>query len=270
MLLAIRPYPQKVTAIRYIDLMTSVTRWPDYLLERAISTPPEACGVLAASTPVLAFGHPTQSTVATLGINPSSREFLNRAGQVLSNEKRRLATLESLNVAAHSELNEEHADQILNDCANYFDPVEGNPYAWFRPLNQLLQESTGTSYGASACHIDLAQWATDPVWRGLTQSQQHVLLKDGAPFLREQLRRQQFRLVLINGRTVAQAAEAAGVVRWNEVITIQGKPSADFFIGECFGSLVLGWSANIQSQPGARSLLPNITKLVRSHHGEFE
>ena len=51
--------------------------------------------VVPGSTPVVAFGDPFVATVATLGINPSLREFLN-GGQFLDGPSRRLATLRSL------------------------------------------------------------------------------------------------------------------------------------------------------------------------------
>ena len=51
-----------------------------------------------------------------------------------------------------------------------------------------------------ACHLDLAQWATDPVWGQLDDAQRDALLKDGAPFLREQIRvSTNLRWILING-----------------------------------------------------------------------
>jgi hypothetical protein len=40
--------------------------------------------VVAGSTPVIAFGDPFRATVATLGINPSRREFLDTNGELLS------------------------------------------------------------------------------------------------------------------------------------------------------------------------------------------
>jgi hypothetical protein len=41
-----------------------------------------------------------------------------------------------------------------------------NPYRrWFDPLDQALRAAFGVSYYAgTACHLDLVQWATTPVW----------------------------------------------------------------------------------------------------------
>ncbi len=40
--------------------------------------PPEDCCVVPGTTPVVAFGEPRMAEVATLAINPSSREFMTR------------------------------------------------------------------------------------------------------------------------------------------------------------------------------------------------
>jgi len=49
---------------------------PGYVAKRIRTPPPSVCRVLPGSTPVVAFGDPRHSTVATLGLNPSKREFV--------------------------------------------------------------------------------------------------------------------------------------------------------------------------------------------------
>ena len=49
------------------------------VIERVMAPYPKNCHVVPYSTPVVSFGNPETSTVATLGINPSSREFLDDA-----------------------------------------------------------------------------------------------------------------------------------------------------------------------------------------------
>ena len=65
-------------------IQEEVQEWPEYLLERAAQAPPDGCAVVPGSTPVVSFGHPLKPEVATLGINPSSREFLNRGKTLFS------------------------------------------------------------------------------------------------------------------------------------------------------------------------------------------
>jgi hypothetical protein len=66
---------------------------PDYIVERIRRPPPEGCEVVPGSTPVIAFGDVRTARVATLGLNPSKSEFLNKHGQELTGAHRRLATL---------------------------------------------------------------------------------------------------------------------------------------------------------------------------------
>lgn len=117
--------------------------WPDYLINRAMATPIEGCPIVYGSTPVVSFGHPLTPRVATLGINPSSGEFLGRDKTFLDGPKRRLATLKSLGVGGYEDLTPSHAGQIIQDCADYFDR---QPYGWFNPLNQVLSAALGLSY----------------------------------------------------------------------------------------------------------------------------
>jgi hypothetical protein len=240
------------------------TDWPDYLISRAIAQPPQDCFVVRGSTPVVAFGDPVRSSVATLGINPSSKEFLNRKGVLLAGDKRRLATLHSLEVKDRSSLDAEDGIKVLNGCAEYFRKT---PYHWFNPLNQVLSEGIGASYGSTACHLDLAQWATDPVWRDLDATVRMKLLDDGVDFLVNQLEREQYRLVLVNGRTVMKEVESTGITSWKSVGSALSDPTTDLYVGDCGNQRFLGWSCNLQSQPGARRHIGALTIFVKEFAG---
>jgi hypothetical protein len=121
-----------------------------------------AAEVVCGTTPVLSFGDLRHAEVATLGINPSWREFV-EDGRLLAGPHRRLATLESLGAQSTSLLTQQHVLTVVEACASYF---HRNPYRrWFDPLDKILQAALGVSYyGGRACHLDLVQWATDPVW----------------------------------------------------------------------------------------------------------
>jgi hypothetical protein len=61
--------------------------------------PPPGAPVVAGSTPVVSFGDPLRTRIATLGINPSRKGFLDDQGQLLAGARRRLATLDSIGAA---------------------------------------------------------------------------------------------------------------------------------------------------------------------------
>lgn len=157
--------------------------------------------MVPGSTPVVAFGDPARAEVATLGINPSVDEFVER-GRFLTGDRRRLATMESLDAERLDRLTDEQVATVVADCAAYF---HRRPYRrWFDPLDELLRAGAEAGYyDGSACHLDLVQWATDPVWGRIPdRSLQRALFEDGVPHLRAQLARENVRLVLLNGRQV--------------------------------------------------------------------
>ena len=64
-------------------------------------SPPRDCDVVYGSTPVVSFGDFTKAKVATIGINPSSAEFMDKSASATSNGllpegKKRLADAETL------------------------------------------------------------------------------------------------------------------------------------------------------------------------------
>jgi len=54
---------------------------PAYIEARIRQLPPAGAPVLPGSTPVVASGDVRKATVATLGLNPSKREFLHANGE---------------------------------------------------------------------------------------------------------------------------------------------------------------------------------------------
>jgi hypothetical protein len=246
----------------------SEVQWPQYLLERASAPPPEDCAVVPASTPVISFGHPLNPEVATLGINPSSGEFLDRNKDLLSDPKRRLATLESIGVSHHGDIDRIGARRIIDDCANYF---ERRPYGWFNALDQVLSAALDVSYfDKTACHLDLVQWATDPVWQGLEERIRARLLSADRDFLVRQLRHEGYRLIAVAGRTACRWVERAGLVKWEAVAVLEEAPSATFYVGDVASPRFVAWSCNLQSQPGARRHIPHLIALLRTHAQSIE
>lgn len=210
---------------------------------------PPSTPVVAGSTPVIAFGDPSTAQVATLGINPSNREFVND-GQLLSGSLRRLATLESLEATRLDELNSQQVAAVVADCAGYFSR---RPYRkWFDPLDSLIQSSTGCSYyDGSACHLDLVQWATEPTWSSLSDPIQTILLDDGLPHLKAQLQQDNVRLVLLNGRSVFERVRATEMSSLEEVGAIpRANGDCRIYVGDGNGVRWVGWSTNLQSSFG--------------------
>lgn len=195
---------------------------PDYVVAMVRRSPPEECPVVPGSVPVVAFGDPTRAEVATLGINPSAREFVEDS-LPLTGDRRRLATLDALGAVDCGDLTAGQVAAVVADCAAYF---QRRPYRrWFDPLDKLLRAGTDASYyDGSACHLDLVQWATDPAWSGLAADVQQALLDDGVPHLRAQLSYENVRLVVLNGRRVLAHVDTLGLADLTEVDRLQSGP----------------------------------------------
>lgn len=151
--------------------------------------------------PVPFFGEITRSPVATVGINPSDREFVDSGGEELTGELRRLPTLVSMGLGRWSEASGDDLRHIVRSCERYFD---GNPYrVWFDVLERMLNAG-GTSFyeGTRACHIDLVAYATSSKWGSLPGPMRRRLIDQGCTTLAEVIRDSGIRVLVLNGRSV--------------------------------------------------------------------
>lgn len=229
------------------------------LLQRIMKSPPIKDYITPGSTPVVAFGNPITARVATVGINPSSQEFVNKKGVLLTGEKRRLADFQSLGINSYSEIDEKIAQKILEESNSYFQRDE-SVYDWFRPLEKYVLEPTGTKYSdSSATHLDLVQWSTAPVWRRIREkSTQEILIKDDIRFLAELIQQSEYEIVFLNGGTVVKNLVKHGVVHLAQdgftPLGKAGKKSA-LWIGNVIGSksVCLGWNLNLQQEQTTQS-----------------
>jgi len=172
------------------------------LVRRLASLKHDQTGVIPWSSPVPAFGDPSRAVVATLGLNPSNREFVDVDGTELSGDRRRFHTLSSLGLQRWADASAHHVHQIAEYCRHYF---RRNPYdTWFRQLDAVIS-GTGYSYyeqRSHACHLDLVPFATQSKWTGLTSAQRAALLAIAGNTLALLLRESSVRLLILNGASV--------------------------------------------------------------------
>ncbi len=224
---------------------------------------PHDCGVLRGSTPVVSFGDFIKAKVATLGINPSSKEFAaaGTTNGLLPQGKKRLADGESLGLLSTDPLDDDTAEPILGPggakeiweaCRDYFKGPNAY-WSWFNDLEKVVG-FTGTSYrDDTACHLDLSPWATDPVFSGLTNDQQERLLLGEADFLSWQIAKSNIELVIFNS---AQAFDRLNKVNGFDIFeagsieyTSGGtKRNSNIYQGWApGGKRIVGWSLNLQA-----------------------
>lgn len=229
--------------------------------------------VIPGSTPVVAFGDACTARVATLGLNPSGIEFVDKKEGFLEGGKRRLATHNSLGLSDLTIAPLHIISRVLEDCNCYF---QRQPYRrWFDQLEQILNMCGASYYDGTACHLDLVQWATEPVWGQLPPDVRARLIKDDAAFLASQLRNENICLLLVNGAGVWKQLQVAYreelVIEHSDIIDGLSYRSTSLSSGTLFGTiLVVAWSTNLQSAFGVtKELRKELARRVAAIHTRF-
>ncbi|MEO7588667.1 MAG: hypothetical protein ABIS84_11645 [Arachnia sp.] len=180
-----------------------------------------------------------------MGINPSVREILTRSGAEWAGTQRRFETLSSLGIGSMTGASDETVERVVQRCLTYF---MANPYrSWFDPLEPLVDDLFGASYDdGSACHLDIVQWPTQPLWGQLASTTRTELTTSGLALLREQFSGDALQCAYLNGRTVCEAVGtfvplSARTARFKDRGPVRG-----FFHGTYEGVHVVGCSSNLQ------------------------
>jgi hypothetical protein len=183
------------------------------LIDRLDSPALSGTEVIGWGAPVPSFGDLSRARVATLGLNPSNREFVDEEGDELRGPQRRFHTLNSLGIRSWTEVDAGHLELILDSCRTYF---LGNPYdKWFKKLDQIVSGSGASYYDGSAiaCHLDLIPYATARKWTDLAPRQRSLLFDIAADSLALLLKDSPVRLLILNGQSVVDQFEHAEGIR---------------------------------------------------------
>ena len=182
------------------------------LIDRMDSDAVDGTDIIPWSCPVPTFGDLSNPKLATLGINPSPREFVDGSGKQLQGGLRRLHTLDSLGLEAWAEADARHLELILDSYRSYF---YCNPYdAWFKKLDFAIAGANASYYDSpsTACHLDLIPFATIRKWTELSAQQRSSLLALSGDTLGMILRDSQVRILILNGSSVVKGFQSvAGV-----------------------------------------------------------
>ena len=215
--------------------------------------------VIESACPVPFFGHAERARIASVGLNPSDKEFCDDQGHALSDSQRRLATLDSLGLLrGWSAAGPEECSAVAEACSGYFG---SNPYwRWFNPLEAIFEDAgRGTLRDGRACHIDLAPWATRKKWSKLRPAEKTALVECGEQTLKALLESAQFEVLLLNGASVVNGLQRAigvelpfeDVAEWR---VRGGRGKRLSLTLDSLGSIelgrpvtILGWNWNLQS-----------------------
>ncbi len=270
--------PYRSDAALVVHGEESAVNADDFLIERIRKPYPEGTPVVTSSTPVVSFGNPKISCIATVGINPSRREFEGAVkGKLLERPNKRLVDLVEIGANSCDTMSLDQARQVLEGCFDYF---QESTYLseWFDPLEKVVLNPIDASYFGkaihTAVHLDLVQWSTDPVWSGISDREMaKQLLEEDADFLRQQLDAYDFKYVFLNGREVCEQVQKLGIYLLTQVGELRwdsgGLPrTTKIFTGiGPNGEIVVGWSLNIQniraSQEERARVLTELTNWVQ-------
>jgi len=175
---------------------------------------------------------------------------------------RRLETLSSLGNSNLSKAPSAVVQRVFDACNQYF---HRHPYRlWFNKLEKVLNCLKSSYFDGSACHVDLVQWATDPAWRDLTQSEQSTLLRSDIPFLQRQLCNEQIEVLLLNGNGIVRAFQDNFGCTLTRVPGHRALGRIQLWRGRLPSGLVaIGWNINLQSSFGVKnSEIDSIGKVV--------
>ncbi len=223
---------------------------PDYVSKR-ISTSAKLKYIVRSSTPVVCFGDVTKARVITIGINPSSSEFTkieNNERILLTGAERRLSDLKSLGAGATEAMSPDQIEKVWHDCLNYFD----GPYyeKWFSKMQETVLAPLNASYvERTAAHLDLIQWATDPLWKEMlevdpTAAQEH--LAADLPFLERQIEESSANVFFLSGSPVIDALKNKFQLQDEGKTQAEGKRGQNkLYSGKWKNALVLGSTMNI-------------------------
>jgi hypothetical protein len=235
---------------------------------------PKVPELVEFSTPVVSFGYPKNAKVATIGINPSSNEFQigNGNKNPLPRDSKRLVDTESLDTSQPEALTREQAVKVIEGCYSYF---EKNPYEWFDDLQEYALTPTGTSFkSGSACHLDLVQWATDPVWqdkRMPKETKRHLLERD-KDFLEYQLTAYDFKYLFLNGSTVLEQVEKLNLLTFEKVGEVrfnQAGTTSRIVAGEIGTKKFIGWGINAGYGASYKPGLQDLANWLKTNVGNI-
>jgi hypothetical protein len=223
--------------------------------------------IIAWGCPVPSFGDLSLARVATIGLNPSNREFVDQEGKELDGVDRRFHTLSSLGIAKWSEANQQHLNLIWDLCQSYFSR---NPYdSWFKRLDNIISGTAMSYYFPSgkACHLDLIPYATASKWTSLTSEQRSLLLEIAGDTLGLLIKNSPVELLVLNGQTVVDNLQKIADIEFERIQIPEWtlpRKSGDGVLGYAYkGNIqalggvnlgrqicVLGYNHNIQSSFG--------------------
>lgn len=248
---------EQLNLVFHVDGMLDVIKSN---LDQIESASEESVNLLSEGQPIQYFGNINQAKIATIGLNPSDKEFYSDKYEELTSNSRRFHTLASLKIKNWVLLSKDDLVKVKYCMDSYF---EINPYKrWFNQLENIFSDAGYSYYDNTACHIDLIPYATKIKWSSLKNREQQYLLSISIKDFQRCIKESHLEILILNGASVISGflkthdvnLDKELVSEW-EVKTKKGivngyKYKGYLTLGNNKPILVLGYNYNLQSSFG--------------------
>ena len=228
------------------------------------SAMPNVQSIVPHSLPIPFFGRYKTAQAATISLNPSDKEFLDRNGNWLLGTQKRFESYKSLDCSSNLHLSDEMLIKAHDCCLEYFERPTAY-WNWFSHIESPIAKATNgklTYRGGSLAHFDLSPWATNPVWSGLSEKDQKALKVEGLSFLKWLIFSSNAKIYFLNGRTTCETIihEMFGQkIIWSPIVnrwkyfsmtaSVQGKEVT-----------LIGWNLYLQQSGQSELLVQRISE----------
>jgi hypothetical protein len=227
--------------------------------------------------PILYFGDIMNSRIATIGLNPSDKEYYDSVGQPYD----RFVSKDNLQIDSWSNISNEKIDLIKNSFDYYFN---NRPYKnWFNRLEDLLVDGEFSYYFPynNIVHLDIIPVATKEKWGSLSLSEQDLLISQFGNYLEYLITESYIEVCILNGQGVVdnfqkvfgQLIDKEYVEQWNiktKNKVVKGKSYKTVLKAKDKKILILGFNHNIQSSFGvSKEIVFSIRRWLQREINEF-
>lgn len=227
--------------------------------------------------PILYFGNFKNSKIATIGLNPSDKEYYDSTGEPYN----RFQSKKNFKVESWKEMSDDGIDRIQMSFDNYFNH---NPYrGWFNRLENLLYDVEYSYYFPynNIVHLDIIPVATKGKWGNLTITQKNSLINDFGDFLPNLIVDSDLEICILNGQSVVDNFQKIfdTTLEMNYIEELNVTTKRNVVKGKYYRSilnfnrkkvLILGFNHNLQSSFGiTNNIILTLKNMLKKEISEF-
>lgn len=228
-------------------------------------------------TPILYFGELLNSKIATIGLNPSDKEYYDSEGKPYN----RFLNKQDFQINLWNEISNDEIIKIKTSFDYYF---KHNPYKnWFNRLDDLLVDESYSYYFPfnNLVHFDIIPVATKNKWGRLSSLDKDFLIGQFGNYLEYLISESNVEICILNGQSVVDnfmkifnlSLRQTHFEEW-DIITkkklVRGHGYKAILKNKDKRILVLGFNHNIQSSFGvSKDLVTSIRKWIQKEINNF-